>query len=102
MYRALHYLKVNSSVSVCGVVILSDSQSGLELFRSRTPSNCVPFVISIHVLIMSLLLLFQYVPGHKNIIGNAEADKEAKLAHELTQVTSFYLSAQDRNDHFGF
>ena len=106
IFRALQYLKVNSSVSVCGVVILSDSQSGLELIKSPCPSNYVSLVLSIHDLVMSLLprfpVRFQYVPGHKNIIGNEEADKEAKLAHDLTQVTPFSLSAQDRNYHFRF
>ena len=52
-------------------------------------------VTSIHDLIMSLLPRF---PGHRNIIGN----EEAKLAHALTQVTTFSLSIQDRYDHFGF
>ena len=71
--------------SEIGVVIYSDSLSSMMLIRNRCPINYVATVYEIQQLLISLngthKVRLQYIPGHKNINGNENADKSAKAAH---------------------
>ena len=68
-----------------GAVLMTDSLSGIELLKSRSPKTYIHLYFKIHRLVLELNtrlpVKIQFVPGHHDIKGNELADAEAKAAH---------------------
>ena len=96
IHEALVYVRDNTT-NCPGVVIYSDSQSGIHSILNTTNSNHFHYVYKIQSLIMSLLPRFpvhiQFVLAHKCVPGNELVDDLAykffKLAEFITSNISF-------------
>lgn len=99
IYRALEYIKDNLFRKT-GVVIYSDSQSGILLLENTRPKTNIYMVYKIQSLLIELNRRFpvkiQYIPGHKNIKGNELADLAAKAGHNLESLTEIPVCKGDR------
>ena len=96
--KALQYVNDNAQFQK-GIVIYSDSLSGIMLLRSRRLNNYTEIIYHIHkiIKIMSLTteIKIQYIPGHKDIQGNELADKLAKEAHNNDTIDNTMISQLD-------
>ena len=92
--QSLHWLLLNQPlIQHLGVVILTDSRSGiqaLESHRRRSSSFTTNQILNLaHILKDSEVdLTIQWIPSHVGLMGNERADELAKAAHNLTALTN--------------
>ena len=98
IHAALNHMKQNF-VMKNGIVLYSDSLSGIKLIKNRQPKNYVELVFKIQNLIIELNQFcptrLQYIPAHKEITGNELVDKLAKEAHEIEKISNISVSKGD-------
>ena len=101
--EALKYVKENI-IKAYGVVIYTDSQSGIYLLQNTRPRTNIHLVFDIQSLMLELNyrfpVLIQFIPGHKNIQGNEMADLAAKAGHNLLETVDASLCKGDRTRLF--
>lgn len=99
IYKALEYLRYYV-FGVSGVVIFSDSQSGIHLLQNKRPKTNIHMVYKIQSLLIELNRRYptkiQFIPGHKNIEGNELADLAANAGHNLVNDTESPICKSDR------
>ena len=97
--EALKYVRTNVC-NVHGVVVYSDSQSGIYLLQNTRPKTNIHYVFEIQSLMLYLNsrfpVIIQYIPGHKNIEGNEQADLAAKAGHNLLDTMDAPICKGDR------
>ena len=81
-------------------MIFSDSLSGITTLTNPNPSHYSCLVTKIHQLLCQLRsrntpVRVQFIPGHKGIKGNEEADLAAKEAHNCETIIDI-LSREDK------
>ena len=89
--KALTYVKVSTRKSF---VIFSDSMSVLQAIESQESKN--PLVNRVlqtcqEILSNDKFIIFCWIPSHRDITGNEDADRAAKDALSKTQPTNFEL-----------
>ena len=74
-------------------VILTDSQVGTKILRSTKPKTNKKMVYEIQDALMknnkerAQKIYIQWIPAHKNLDGNENADKVAKQCTHLSDIT---------------
>ena len=102
IFKALEYIKNSySTITEKGLVIYTDSLSGVSLLKNLKLNNYSELVFSIHRLILDINdnypVAIQYVPAHNGIKGNELADKFAKESHNNESVLEMKVSKLDYN-----
>ena len=95
LYAVFKAMKLIQEKTLHRTVICSDSRSVITSLRSHTP--CSPLHVSIYNLhhelaIEGLEIHFLWIPGHCGIYGNIQADKYAKDALRLENITEIPIA----------
>ena len=97
--KALELITNLQNYSAKNYVIFSDSLSGLQSIMSPNPQNCKEIILQIQELLLllnnSCVVKLQFIPGHKGIVGNEEADIVAKMGHSK-ETTEIYLGREEK------
>ena len=92
--QSLHWLLLNQPlIQHLGVVILTDSRSGIQALESHRQKSCSfttnQMLNLAHILKDSEVnLTIQWIPSHVGLMGNERADELVKSAHDLTLLTN--------------
>ena len=90
----------NINESYKGVVVYTDSRSAAILCAERSPTSHTFMVRKIQGLIKLITEIgkvtqLQWIPAHKNITGNEEADKSAKMALNNDRSVLTHIARED-------
>ena len=99
IYKALQFI-CSIPGQTSPFVIFSDSLSGITCLANPNPSHHLFLVYEIHKLLQLLNsnntpVSLQFIPGHKGLKGNEEADQAAKEAHN-SELSIDILSRDDK------
>jgi ribonuclease HI len=99
IYQALLLIKESKAITSLNVVIFTDSLSSIYLLLNRFPTHYMYITYSIQKIIFelnkALIVKIQFIPGHKDIAGNEEADQGAKDAHNNNIISEAHLSKEE-------
>ena len=98
--KALEYVKNNCHyINKKGIVIYTDSLSGVSLLKNMKLLSYSELVYNIHKLIVEIRnkypIVVQYIPAHNGIKGNEMADKLAKESHSNEDILEIPISKID-------
>jgi len=100
IYKALDWV-ANGVLEASGIVILTDSMSSVAVIQNLKPRTYLHMVYRIQRLIMTISnscpVIVQYIPAHKNIMGNEMADLAAKAGHAEETSGDSVISKEERN-----
>ena len=100
IYKALEYLSREVQHAAGGVVIFSDSQSGLYSILNKRSKTHINLVYRIQNLLLDLnfryKVIIQFIPSHRGIVGNELADTGARSAHGLTHITESPICKREK------
>ena len=96
--KALEFIKLLVK-NYKSFVIFTDSLSSVEALGNYEPKKYKYLIFKIQVLLVQLnlenVVKIQYIPSHKGIKGNEEADKTANAGHEKHEMET-YISKDDK------
>ena len=97
IFESIKYVKKLVHRKPC--IIFSDSLSGLQAIANIKPKIYNDIIYEIQNLLAEVnevgVVELQYVPGHRGILGNEEADTAAKLGHNNSTM-DYYLGRSDK------
>lgn len=92
----LALLSIRASIGI-SCAVYSDSRSALQAIKGQSSCKIVQEILGLVVILKrrEIKVVFCWIPGHCNITGNENADKEAKSAVDLTVISSQEIPVSD-------
>ena len=77
--------------------VYTDSRSALQAIQGQSRCKLVQDILELLVLLSKreIKIIFCWLPGHCNILGNEKADKEAKAAVDLSVISPQEIPLSD-------